>query len=338
MPISAFAGSHSVVASIPSPSFNSIDIGPLSLNIYGLAIALGVVAAVWLFGRRLEERGAGTTDDASSIAIWAVLAGVIGARLYHVATDWDRFIDNYAAIPKLWEGGLGIPGGLAFGIPTGLLVARRKGISMSMAATCAAPAIPLAQAIGRLGNYFNQELYGRPTDLPWALEIDDAHLLDGFASGTTFHPTFLYEMLWSLALCAVLLWIDRKYRPPLGQLMPMYVIGYGLGRFWVEGLRIDRADEIAGLRWNQWVAVAAVIGGGVVLAFMRRHPVLESADPLEDREELVTDVLDVDGELDGALNGELDNGVSPELLTATDVDESDDASNGAVSDPRPDID
>ncbi|MBT4984407.1 MAG: prolipoprotein diacylglyceryl transferase [Ilumatobacter sp.] len=332
MPISALAGSHSVVASIPSPSFNSIDIGPLSLNIYGLAIALGVVAAVWLFGKRLEERGAGTTDDASSIAIWAVLAGVIGARLYHVATDWDRFIDNYAAIPKLWEGGLGIPGGLAFGIPTGLLVARRKGISMSMAATCAAPAIPLAQAIGRLGNYFNQELYGRPTDLPWALEIDDAHLLEGFASGTTFHPTFLYEMLWSLALCAVLLWIDRKYRPPLGQLMPMYVIGYGLGRFWVEGLRIDRADELAGLRWNQWVAVAAVIGGGVVLAFMRRHPVLESADPLEDREELVTDVLAADGELDGELDGEIDDDVAPESLTATDVDESDDASTETAPD------
>ena len=153
MPISSIAGSRSVVASIPSPSFNSIDIGPLSLNIYGLSIALGVVAAVWLFGKRLEQRGAGTTDDASSIAIWAVLAGVIGARLYHVATDWDRFVGNYAAIPKLLEGGLGIPGGLAFGIPTGLLVARRKGISMSMAATCAAPAIPLAQAIVHLSPF-----------------------------------------------------------------------------------------------------------------------------------------------------------------------------------------
>jgi prolipoprotein diacylglyceryl transferase len=323
MSVAAITSSHGVVASLPSPSFNSIDIGPLSLNIYGLAIALGVVAAVWLFGKRLEERGAGTTDDASSIAIWAVLAGVIGARLYHVATDWDRFTDNYGAIPKLWEGGLGIPGGLAFGIPTGLLVARHKGISMSMAATCAAPAIPLAQAIGRLGNYFNQELYGRPTDLPWALEIDDAHLLEGFASGTTFHPTFLYELLWSLALCAVLLWIDRKYRPPLGQLMPMYVIGYGIGRFWVEGLRIDRADELAGLRWNQWVAIAAVVGGGLVLAFMRRHPVLESADPFHDREELVTDVLETDDELVGEPDDNVDVGLTG--LESVDVDESDDA-------------
>ena len=189
----------STLASIPSPSFNSIDIGPLSLNIYGLAIAFGVVAGVWLFGRRLEERGAGTQDDASSIAIWAVLAGVIGARLYHVATDWDRFENNYADIPKLWEGGLGIPGGLLFGIPVGLYMAKQRGIPFATAATCAAPAIPLAQAIGRWGNYFNQELYGRPTDLPWALEIDADHLVENpatgelFAVGTTFHPTFLYE-------------------------------------------------------------------------------------------------------------------------------------------------
>ena len=282
----------SLLSSIPSPSFNSFSIGPLSLNIYGLAIACGVIAAVWMFGKRLEERHAGTADDASSIAIWAVIAGVIGARLYHVATDWDRFTDNYAAIPKLWQGGLGIPGGLAAGIPVGLLIAKRKGISMPMAATCAAPAIPLAQAIGRLGNYFNQELYGKATSLPWALEIDDAHLLDGYASGTTFHPTFLYELLWSLALCGVLLWIDRKWRPGLGQLMAMYIVGYGIGRFWVEGLRIDRADEFAGLRWNQWVAIVMVGGGSFALAMMRRNPILEEAEPFDGGDELVTDVVD----------------------------------------------
>ncbi len=292
------AAHPNLLASIPSPSFNSIDIGPLSLNIYGLAIALGVVAAVWLFGKRLEERGVGTADDASAIAIWAVLAGVIGARLYHVVTDWDRFTDNYAAIPKLWEGGLGIPGGLALGIPVGLLLARSKGISMSMAATCAAPAIPLAQSIGRWGNYFNQELYGRATDLPWALEIDDAHLLAGFESGTTFHPTFLYESLWSLALCFVLLWIDRKFRPGLGQLMAMYIMGYGVGRFWVEGLRIDRADELAGLRWNQWVAVAAVVGGAAVLALMRRSPIVETVDPFADRNDMLTDLDQDDVDFD----------------------------------------
>ncbi len=261
-----------MIASIPSPSFNSIDIGPLSLNLYGLMIALGVIAAVWLFGKRLEERNAGTRDDASAIALWAVLAGIIGARLYHVVTDWEKFSDDLGAIPAIWEGGLGIPGGLLFGIAVGLYMARRRGIALSVAATCAAPAIPLAQAIGRWGNYFNQELYGRATDLPWSLEIDADHLEAGYEVGTTFHPTFLYESLWTLGLCLVLLWIDRRWRPKNGQLMVMYVIGYGIGRFWVEGLRIDSADELGGLRWNQWVALAAVVAGTALLIWMRTRP------------------------------------------------------------------
>ncbi len=265
-----------MLASIPSPSFNSIDIGPLSLNLYGLMIALGVVAAVWLFGRRLEERGIGTRDDASSIALWAVIAGVIGARLYHVATDWDLFADDLGRIPQIWKGGLGIPGGLLLGIPVGLYFAKKRGLPLAAAATCAAPAVPLAQAIGRWGNYFNQELFGRPTDLPWALQIDPIHFdTTVYAVGTTFHPTFLYESLWSLGLCLVLIWIDKRFRPAPGQLFVMYIIGYGIGRFWVEGLRIDRADQVAGLRWNQWVAVMAVVGGGLVLAWMRRHPIPE---------------------------------------------------------------
>jgi prolipoprotein diacylglyceryl transferase len=288
----------SMLASIPSPSFNSIDIGPLSLNLYGLMIALGVVAAVWLFGRRLEEREVGTRDDASSIAIWAVLAGVIGARLYHVATDWDLFADDLGRIPQIWKGGLGIPGGLLLGVPVGLYFAKKRGIPLAVAATCAAPAIPLAQAIGRWGNYFNQELYGRPTDLPWALEIDAQHIdTTRYAVGTTFHPTFLYESLWSLGLCLLLLWIDKRFRPAPGQLFVMYIIGYFTGRFWVEGLRVDRADEIAGLRINQWVSIAAVVGGVLVLAWMRRHPIAEP-------------VTEPAAELDEA-EGEPDDGAGP---------------------------
>lgn len=261
-----------MIASIPSPSFNSIDIGPLSLNMYGLMIALGVVAAVWLFGKRLIERGVGTMDDASSIGLWAVLAGVIGARLYHVATDWHRFEDDLGSIPAIWEGGLGIPGGLLFGIPVGLYLAHRRGISPAVTATCAAPAIPLAQAIGRWGNYFNQELYGRSTDLPWALEIDAEHLEPGYAVGTTFHPTFLYESLWSLGLVFLLLLIDRRIRLRDGSLMAIYVVGYGIGRFWIEGLRIDPADELGGLRWNQWVSLAAIVGGLIALWLLERRP------------------------------------------------------------------
>ncbi len=139
------------------------------------------------------------------------------------------------------------------------------------------PPIPLAQAIGRWGNYFNQELYGRPTDLPWALRIDAENLEAGYAVGTTFHPTFLYESLWCLGLCLVLLWIDRRWRPAPGQLMAMYVIGYGIGRFWVEGLRIDEADHVGGLRFNQWVALTMIVGGAVALAIMRMYPVAEPA-------------------------------------------------------------
>jgi prolipoprotein diacylglyceryl transferase len=269
------------VASIPSPSFNSLDIGPLSLNVYGLMIAAGVVAGVWLFGKRLEERGAGTSDDASSMAIWAVVAGVIGARLYHVATDWERFADDYSAIPKIWEGGLGIPGGLLLGTAVGLYMAKQKGIAYSTAATCAAPAIPLAQAIGRWGNYFNQELYGRATELPWALQIDADHLVNDpatgeeFMVGTTFHPTFLYESLWSLATVGVLLYIDRRWRPRGGSLFGLYIAMYGVGRFWIEGLRVDPADELGPFRWNQWVALAAIVVGLVAFFALRGRPEIE---------------------------------------------------------------
>ena len=195
--------------------------------------------------------------------MWAVLAGVIGARLYHVATDVEKFYGNWGDVVAIWNGGLGIPGGLLLGGAVGMYVTHRRGIGIAVAATCAAPAVPLAQAIGRWGNYFNQELYGRPTDLPWALRIDAENLEAGFAVGTTFHPTFLYESLWCLGLCFVLLWIDRRWRPAPGQLIAMYVIGYGIGRFWVEGLRIDEADQVAGLRFNQWVAITMIVGGAV---------------------------------------------------------------------------
>jgi prolipoprotein diacylglyceryl transferase len=287
-----------VIASIPSPSFNSLELGPLQLNLYGLMIAIGVVAAVWLFGRRLEARRVGTRDDASSIAVWAVLAGVIGSRLWHVATDWERFEGNLGDIPKIWNGGLGIPGGLILGIAVGAYMSRRRGIPIAVAGTCAAPAIPLAQAIGRWGNYFNQELYGGPTDLPWGLEITKNFPAE-YAAGTLFHPTFLYESLWSLGLCLVLLGIDHRWRPAPGQLMVMYVIGYGLGRFWVEGLRIDPADEIGPYRFNQWVALVAVVGGTALLAWMRRHPFPEPASSVGE-----PDAGDAVEEVDGAGPGD----------------------------------
>ena len=251
-----------VLASIPSPSSGTLSIGPLNLRAYGLMIALGVIAGVWLLGKQLEKSGLGTRDDASSIAVWGVVAGVIGSRLYHVITDWSKFDDNLGAIPKIWEGGLGIPGGLLAGIVAGAWQAKRRGVSPAVVLTFGAPAIALAQSIGRWGNWFNQELYGKATDLPWALEIDDP---SGYPAGTTFHPTFLYESLWNLALCGLLLWIQRRYRLAAGRLLGVYLIGYGTGRFWIEGLRIDPANSASGLRLNQWVALAAIAAGAIYL-------------------------------------------------------------------------
>lgn len=252
-------------ASIPSPSSSSLHLGPLRVTAYGLMIGLGVAAAVWLTGRRAEARDVASKDDIAAVGMWAVAGGLIGARMYHAATDWDRFADDLWAIPAVWRGGLGIPGGLAGGVVVGLLAARRRDIDVRVMLDIAAPAVALAQAIGRWGNWWNQELFGRSTSLPWALQIDDAHLPAGYVSGTTFHPTFLYESMWSLALCGVLLLVDRRASLRPGRLFAYYLGGYFLGRVWIEGLRIDPAPEVAGLRWNQWMSIVVLVG---VVAFL----------------------------------------------------------------------
>jgi len=249
------------LASIPSPSFNSISLGPLDLRLYGLMIAFGVIAAVWLFGRRLEARGYGTRDDAGAIGMWGVVGGIIGSRLYHVVTDWHRFRDNLADIPKIWEGGLGIPGGIFVGVLFGAYVGRQRGIPVPVQLSLVAPSLPLAQAIGRWGNWFNQELFGRPTDLPWALEVDAEHIPAGYTPGTTFHPAFLYESLWNLGLAGALLLIDRRVKLGTGKLFALYMAGYGAGRLWIERLRIDPATQVGGLRWNEWMAMGLIVIG-----------------------------------------------------------------------------
>ncbi len=317
----------SMFASIPSPSTNSISIGPLSLNAYGLMIALGVLAAVWMLGRQLEAKRLGTTDDASSIGMWGVAAGIVGARLYHVITDWDRFADDLAAIPKIWEGGLGIPGGLLAGVLVGVWQGRKRGIAPAQLLSCAAPAVPLAQAIGRWGNWFNQELFGKPTDLPWGLEIDDAHTPAGYAADTTFHPTFLYESLWNLGLVALLLWIDRRFRLGPGRLFAVYVMGYGVGRYWIEGLRIDavQLSDVAGLRWNQWVALAAIVGGGLYLVATRGRRWPEPEPDVTD-DEAVTDpdaVPDDDAIADAPAVADADDADDADDLDAATVDDAD---------------
>lgn len=268
-----------MVASLPSPGSGSIKIGPLELRAYGLLIAIGVFVAVWIWGKRLAKAGIGGSEEATNVALWAVPAGVVGARLYHVATEWGRFADSPGDIVKIWEGGLGVPGGMFLGIIVGAIAIRRQPMPVGLALWAAAPALPVAQAIGRWGNWFNQELFGGPTSLPWALEVDpEKSLAAGYMPGTLFHPTFLYESLWNLALAAVLVLVGRRWmtqRYP-ERLLAVYVLGYGIGRIWIEGLRIDPSKEGGGLRLNQWMAIVLIVGGATYLVVrfvqMRRSP------------------------------------------------------------------
>ena len=257
---------NAIVTSIPSPGSGTLHVGPLALNAYGLMIALGVLAGISLAGRRFAARGIGDRDTMTSIAMWAVPAGVIGGRLYHVVTDWERFSDDLGSIVKVWEGGLGVWGGIALGVVVGLWRAKVMKLHVPSALVCVTPALPLAQAIGRWGNWFNQELFGRPTDLPWALEVS-ARTAEkaGYSPGTTFHPTFLYESLACLLLCVLLLQIDKRRNPRVPRLFYLYVIGYCVLRFFIEGLRIDPAHSAGGLRLNQWVSIVCALIAALLL-------------------------------------------------------------------------
>ncbi|MFM7337239.1 MAG: prolipoprotein diacylglyceryl transferase [Actinomycetota bacterium] len=241
---------------IPSPSAGSLEIGPLKFNAYGLMIALAVIAAVWLSKKRFGERGLGKPEDAGSIAMIAVPIGIVGARLYHVLTDWERFDGRLIDTIKIWQGGLGVWGGISAGVVAGVFVAKSKQIPIAAGLTCVAPALALAQSIGRWGNWFNQELFGKPTDLAWALQVSAAKAqAAGFEAGTTFHPTFLYESIGCLAICLGLIKAERRRRYRDGTLFAMYVAAYTFLRFFVESLRIDTAKSVGGLRFNQWTSI-----------------------------------------------------------------------------------
>ena len=266
----------------------------------------------------------------SSISVWAVAAGVLGSRLYHVVTSWDsRFSDDPLSIFKIWEGGLGIPGGLAAGILVAAWRARVRGLSIAGVASAAAPAVPLAQAIGRWGNWWNQEIFGRPTDLPWALEVDDdVAQRAGYPPGTTFHPTFLYESLGNLAICGGLILIDRRFVLRPGRLFVMYVAAYALLRFAVESLRVDEANKILGLRVNTWVSGVVFVGavGFLVIDHLRHRndpPVEPEPDPdvapSEDPDAVpITDLTaDTGGEAHDSVDVEQDRRRSRMPLTMT---------------------
>ncbi|MCB0883026.1 MAG: prolipoprotein diacylglyceryl transferase [Thermoleophilia bacterium] len=262
-----------LAASIPAPPFKQFHLGPFLVRMYALCLLAGIAAAIWLSHRRWTRRG-GDPDLPLEVGLWGAIAGVIGGRIYHDITSWDQLGPEWWAPFAVWKGGLGIWGGIAAGVLAGAWVVRRNGASVMRMMDVAAPGIVLAQGIGRLGNWFNQELFGGPTSLPWGLEVDPAFRPDGYESAATFHPTFAYEGLWNVAVCIALIVIGRRMgdrlRPP--GLFCLYVILYCAGRIVCELLRVDPSHHILGQRLNFWVALVVLLGGVAALVWTQRRP------------------------------------------------------------------
>ena len=269
------------VWSIPSPDQGTWYLGPVPLRAYALAIILGIVAAVWIAERRWVARG-GERGEISDLAIWAVPFGLVGGRLYHVATDYELYFgegSNPVAALYVWRGGLGVWGAITLGALGVVIGARLKGIRLLPVLDAIAPAVLVAQAIGRWGNYFNQELFGRPTDLPWGLEIDRVFRPPAYLDVATFHPTFLYEFLWNLAAFAFVVWADRRFRLGHGRVVALYVMAYTAGRGWIEALRVDEVQlhDVLGLRLNVWTSILLFVAAAAYFVWsQRRHPGRES--------------------------------------------------------------
>ena len=255
------------LAYIPSPAQGVWHLGPVPVRGYALCIIAGVIAAVLIGERRWVARG-GTKGAVADVAGIAVPFGLLGARIYHVVTSPSQYLDHPIEALYVWKGGLGIPGGILGGVIAGIIVCRRRGLSAGALADSIAPAVPVAQAIGRLGNWFNQELFGKPTTLPWGLEIDPDNR-DAVPGAEAYHPTFLYEALWNLGVAGIVLWADRRWRLGHGRAFALYLALYALGRTWIEALRIDDASRFFGLRLNDYVA--AVVFLGATTYFVRRR-------------------------------------------------------------------
>jgi prolipoprotein diacylglyceryl transferase len=272
-----------ILAFIPSPSAGEIHLGPVPLRGYAFCIIIGVFVAVWLGGRRWVARG-GRVGTVADIAVWAVPFGLVGGRLYHVITDYQLYFGegrNWVDAFKIWDGGLGIWGAVALGALGAWIGCRRRGIPLPAYADAVAPGVALAQAIGRWGNWFNQELYGRATDLPWAVEIDAQHRPVDTPSLATYHPTFLYESLWCVGVAALVIWADRRFKLGHGRVLGLYIAAYTVGRFWIEYLRVDDAHHIAGLRLNDWTSLIVFVGAvvGIVISARTRPGREEIVEP-----------------------------------------------------------
>jgi prolipoprotein diacylglyceryl transferase len=259
----------SPLGAIPSPPFDGFHVGPLFFHVYGVAYVVALAAAVSLTARRWVAAG-GSRELVYEVALWGVPAGIIGGRLYHDVTSWNELPHAWWGPFAIWQGGLGIWGGIALGALAGVWVVRRRGVDVARFLDAAAPGLLVAQAIGRIGNYFNQELFGGPTSLPWGLEISPAHRPAGYLQYATFHPTFLYELIWNLALAGALIWLGRRRVIRAPGLFALYVAGYSGFRIFEELLRVDPAHHLLGLRLNLYVAAALTIGGLVWFARSQR--------------------------------------------------------------------
>ena len=290
------------LAYIPSPTISQFSIGPVTIHIYALCILMGIVLAVWITTTRWKKLG-GNFDQVLDITLVSVPAGIIGARLYHIITTPERFFGpdgDWAEMFRIWNGGLGIWGGVLFGALAAWAWCRHKHYPMALLADAIAPGLLVAQAVGRLGNWFNQELYGVPTTLPWGLKLNmegtaighSEQCYDGATCpcGTLFHPTFLYEMIWNLIGAAIIVYIGSKAMKKLkaGSLFAVYIMWYTLGRTWIESLRIDYAHEFLGVRINVWVSMAVFVLGAV--SFIVVQQMGKDTDLLAEKLRTVTEI------------------------------------------------
>ena len=270
-------------ASIPSPSFNTFDLGPMTIHVYGILMGIAVATAYVLTVTRYEKFG-GDRAVAERAAFWAVVIGFLGARLAYVSTHTDRFSEDGWLFPiKIWEGGIALFGGLTFGTLAVIWVMRRaRGGDFPLFLDAISVGLPAAQAIGRWGNWFNQELFGTPTTLPWGLEIDPARRPDAYLDSATFHPTFLYESLWNLGIVFFLLWLEKRVEWRRGRLFTIYMMLYAVIRFATELIRTDTTFRFLGLSRNGWVALAVGIGGAFLYWWLRGD---REGDPADGGEE-----------------------------------------------------
>ncbi len=263
---------------IPSPSLSSFSVGPLTIHFYALCIITGIAVAIWIGRKRFANLG-GNPDDVSEVAIWAVPFGIIGGRIYHVITSPSQYFGangNPIDALRIWEGGLGIWGAISLGAVGAYFYFRthKTSLNFRQLLDSLAPGVVVAQASGRIGNYFNQEVFGKPTELPWGLEIDPVNRPNGFESYSTFHPTFLYELLWCLVVAALLIKLPgvlKQITSKQGDVFALYIFGYTAGRVWIENLRIDEANLILGLRLNIWVSLVVLITASAYLIASKRR-------------------------------------------------------------------